>query len=298
MAIGESNSAGYEHLIVPQNWADFTKTDHGTWQILYERQMELIAPHVCSEYLVSLDRLGFSAKQIPNLQELNDRLRPLTGWEIVTTEGLVKGKPFFAMLADRKFPTGNFIRDRSELFYISEPDLVHDLLGHAPLFSNPAYANYMHEYGKGGERAIKYKTTKHLARCNWWSIEYGVLREGDEIKFYGAGLCSSYGEADYFINDPSAHIIEFDLERAMRTRVYICDLQPIYMCIPSFEWLFEAAVNTDFSPMYERFKGLGDHEQAEEYLPFDLQPGDEVIREGTQEYINPKREELTASLSI
>ena len=202
------------------------------------------------------------------------------------------------MLTDKKFPSGYFIRDKDQLDYLEEPDIFHDLFGHIPLLTNEAYANYMHEYGKGGARALQYKTTKNLARLNWWTIEFGLIQKEDGLKLYGAGLCSSYGEAQYCMDDPSAHHIKFDLERCMRTKVYINDYQPSYFVIDSFEDLFEQAVNTDFSPMYKSFKGLDGIEQAEEYLPFDLIEGDTVLREGTQDYIKPKRQFLEDSISI
>lgn len=288
----------YASLVIDQGWNDYTPDNHESWQILYDRQMEVLRPRVCPEYLQAVEELGFTANKIPNFDEVNERLRTATGWEIVATNGLVKSKPFFDMLADRKFPSGYFIRDKDQLDYLEEPDIFHDLFGHIPLLTNPSYANYMHEYGVGGARALKYKTTKNLARLNWWTIEFGLIQKEDGLKLYGAGLCSSFGEAQYCVDDPSAHHIKFDLERCMRTQVYINDFQPTYFVIDSFEDLFEQAVNTNFSPMYKSFKGLEGIEKAEEYLPFDLVPGDDVIREGTQEYINPKRQELEDAISI
>ena len=289
-----SNSA----LIIDQGWNGYSPDDHETWGLLYERQMKVLAPIICPEYLDAIDTLGFTADRIPNFHEVNQRLRAITGWEVVATKGLVKSKVFFDMLTDRQFPSGNFIRRKDQLDYLEEPDIFHDLFGHIPLLTNPSYAEYMHEYGKGGARALDYKTTKNLARLNWWTIEFGLIRKDDGLKVYGAGLVSSFGEAQYCIGDPSAHHIQFNLERCMRTKVYISDLQPVYFVIDSFESLFDQAVNTDFSPMYEKFKGLENKQKAKEYFPFDIVPGDIVIREGTQEYIKPKRQELEDSISI
>lgn len=291
-------SSSYEHLIIDQGWKEYTADDHDTWKILFERQMEVLRPRVCQEYLSALDILGFTPFKIPNFHDVNDRLRALTGWEVVATRGLVKSKAFFDMLKDRKFPSGNFIRKKSQLDYLEEPDIFHDLFGHIPLLSNPSYGESMHEYGVGGTRALQYKTTKNLARLNWWTIEFGLIRKPEGLKIYGAGLISSLGEAKYCLDDPSAHHIQFNLERCMRTRVYINDFQPCYFAIDSFEDLFNQAVHTDFSPMYKKFKGLAGESTLEELLPFDLQPQDMVIRKGTLEYITPKLQELTNSLSI
>ncbi len=296
MAVGRTPS--YAHLIVEQGWNDYTREEHETWKILYDRQLEVLAPRACPAYLEAHKTLGFNATQIPDFHEVNERLRSLTGWEVVATSGLVKSKAFFDMLVDRKFPSGNFIRRRDQLDYLEEPDIFHDLFGHIPLLTNQAYADYMFEYGKGGARAIKYKTTKNLARLNWWTIEFGLIKTEVGLRIYGAGLCSSFGEAQYCIDDPSAHHLQFDLDRCMRTSVYINDFQPVYFVIDSFESLFEQAVNTDFSPMYESFKGLGEKQLAAEYLPFDLFAGDSVLRQGTQAYIDPKRQLLESEISI
>lgn len=293
-----SEVVSYESLLTDQNWQNYTDEEHETWSILYNRQMKVLQPRVCEEYLHGLELLGFTANQIPKFSEVNARLREITGWEVVATHGLVKSKAFFDMLEDRKFPSGYFIRTREQLDYLEEPDIMHDLFGHIPLLTNEAYAEYMHEYGKGGARALEYKTTKNLARLNWWTIEFGLIRRAGELKIYGAGLASSLGEAQYVLDDPSAHHIQFDLERCMRTRVYINDFQPCYFVIDSFEQLFEQAVSTDFSPMYKSFKGLEGFDVAKEYLPFDLQEGDVVVRQGTQAYITPKRSFLEESLSI
>lgn len=298
MTVDPATATSYEDQIIDQGWSDYTREEHETWQALYERQMGVLATRVCPEYLQAVETLGFTATRIPDFHAVNERLRAITGWEVVATRGLVKSKAFFDMLTDRKFPSGNFIRSKDQMDYLEEPDIFHDLFGHIPLLTNSSYADYMHEYGKGGARALKYKTTKNLARLNWWTIEFGLIKKENGLKLYGAGLVSSFGEAQYCVEDPSAHHVRFDLERCMRTRVYINDFQPIYFVIDSFESLFDQAVNTDFSPMYASFKGVEDHGMVDEYLPFDLVPGEDVIREGTQEYIFPKRDELEASISI
>ncbi|MCB9029917.1 MAG: phenylalanine 4-monooxygenase [Deltaproteobacteria bacterium] len=288
----------YKDLIIDQNWNDYTNVQHETWKMLYERQIEILEPRICVEYLDGLKLLDISPDKIPDFNEVNERLRAATGWEVVATKGLIKSKAFFDMLRNKKFPSGTFIRAREELDYLEEPDIFHDVFGHIPLLTNPSYAAYMYEYGKGGERALEFKTTKHLARLNWWTIEFGLIARDGKAKIYGAGLASSFGEAKYCLDDPSAHHIHFDLERCMRTKVYISDYQASYFVIDSFDDLFNQAVNTDFSPMYKAFKGLEGYIPVEELLPFELYPGDQVLRKGTLDYIKPKRKELEESLSI
>ena len=127
MAVGPDTS--YAHLLIDQGWENYTAEEHETWQLLYERQMEVLAPQVCSEYLEALDTLGFTARKIPNFNEVNERLKAITGWQIVATEGLVKSKAFFDMLTDRKFPSGNLsavaissIISKSPIFFTISSD--------------------------------------------------------------------------------------------------------------------------------------------------------------------------------
>lgn len=291
-------ASSYTGLLTDQRWNEYSDDEHRVWNALYERQLKVLKPRACQQYLDALDILGFTAESIPDFAEVNNRLRQRTGWEVVATAGLIKSKAFFDMLTDRKFPSGRFIRKMEQLDYLEEPDIFHDLFGHIPLLTEPSYANYMYEYGKGGARALEYKTTRHLARLNWWTIEFGLIRSDEGLKMFGAGLMSSFSEAKYCLDDPSAHHIQFDIERCMRTRVYINDMQPCYFVIDSFEDLFRRAVDTDFSPMYARFKGLNGLEKAEEFLPFDLQTSDQVIRSGTLDYIAPKRSELEAAIRL
>lgn len=291
-------STSYESLVTDQRWHDYSDVEHSTWQALFERQMKVLQTRACPQYLQALEILGFTADHIPDFAKVNARLRERTGWEIVATDGLIKSKAFFDMLTDRKFPSGRFIRSPEQLDYLEEPDIFHDLFGHIPLLTEPSYANYMHEYGKGGARAIEYKTTRHLARLNWWTIEFGLIKTAKGLKIFGAGLLSSFSEAKYCLDDASAHHISFNLERCMRTRVYINDMQPCYFVIDSFEDLFRQAVETDFSPMYSRFKGLNGMEKVEEYLPFDVQDSDDLLRRGSLEYIAPRRTELENAISL
>lgn len=275
---------------IDQGWNDYSADDHSVWNFLYNRQMQLLKGRACDEYLSGITELGLEAEQIPVFDDVNERLMKKTGWQIVAVPGLIPSKPFFDLLANRKFPCGNFMRDKDQLDYLEEPDIFHDVFGHVPPLTNPAYAEYMHEYGKAGERAMRHKTVKNLARLNWFTIEFGLIMKEDGPKIYGAGIASSFGEAQYALDDPSPHYIQFDLERTMRTGYFIDDFQPAYFVIDSFEALFEEAISTDFGPLYESFKTKPD------YNPFDIVERDNVIREGTLEYFKDIKDEKMQAL--
>ncbi len=267
-----------EECILDQNWDQYTQEEHDIWKVLFDRQAKILKPRACEEYLYGLEALGITADNIPNFDRMNERLHKLTGWEVVAVQGLIPSKPFFSMLANKKFPSGNFIRKKEELDYLEEPDIFHDVFGHVPLLTNPAYANYMHAYGKAGDDAINNKGVKFLARLNWYTIEFGLIKKDDGLKIYGAGIASSFGESKYALDDPSSNYLQFDLERVLRTGYYIDDFQATYFVVDSFESLFEEAVKTAFVPLYQ------DYREKPTLSPFEIYETDQVIREGTGEY--------------
>lgn len=267
-----------EECITDQGWDRYTEEDHDIWRTLFERQQQTLKGNVCEEYLDGLAVLGIGAEGIPNFEEMNAHLNRATGWEVVAVHGLIPSRPFFQMLANRQFPAGTFIRTREQLDYLEEPDIFHDVFGHIPLLTNPAYADYMREYGRIGLDAVENKGVKFLARLNWYTIEFGLIRKPEGVQIYGAGIVSSYGEAKYVVSDPSANHIAFDLERVMRTGYYIDDLQATYFVIDSFEDLFKLLEGRDFIRLFEEYRALP------AYTPFEILPQDKVIRKGTGGY--------------
>ena len=264
-----------EECIVDQEWERYSSEDHAIWGALFERQVRTLKGHVCPEYLEGLETLGIGPEGVPNFEIMNARLRRRTGWEVVAVPGLIPSRPFFQMLANRQFPAGTFIRTREQLDYLEEPDIFHDVFGHVPLLTNPAYADYMNEYGRIGLNAVENKGVKFLARLNWYTIEFGLIRKPEGIQIYGAGIVSSFGEAKYMVSDDSANQLAFDLDRVLRTGYYIDDFQASYFVIESFEQLFETLRSTNFSGLYDQLRG------KPEYTPFEIMPGDDVVRRGS-----------------
>ncbi len=267
-----------EECIIDQNWAAYTDADHKTWKTLFDRQVEILKPRACTEYFEGLKTLGITGEGVPDFEKMNKNLRHATGWEVVAVPGLIPSKPFFTMLSNRQFPAGNFIRKPHELDYLEEPDIFHDVFGHVPLLTNPAYADYMNAYGRAGDAAIENKGVKYLARLNWYTIEFGLVKNGDDVKVYGAGIVSSFGEAKYALDDPSSNWLQFDLERVLRTGYYIDDLQATYFVIDSFEKLFEECIERPFVPLYKEYR------EKPQFTPFEIIDSDKVLRKGSGEY--------------
>lgn len=250
---GDYARAGADYTC-PQDYAAYTAADHDTYRRLYERQAALLPGLACDEFIAALPSLGIKDR-IPRFEEINERLHKATGWEIVGVPGLIPEVPFFTLLANRKFPVTDWIRQPDEFDYIVEPDVFHDLFGHVPLLFNPVFADYVQRYGQGGLKAHELGACELLSRLYWYTIEFGLIRQPDGLRVYGAGILSSSGELQYAVNSPEPHRLPLDLERTMRTRYKIDTYQQTYFVIDSFQQLFDMTA-PDFAPVYERVKGL------------------------------------------
>ena len=268
---------------IPQRWESYTPEDHATWDRLFERQAQLLPGRVTPLFLQGLDILRLSKPGIPDFEELSERLMKATGWQVVAVPGLVPDSVFFDHLANRRFVAGNFIRRPDQLDYLQEPDVFHDVFGHVPLLTQPVFADYMQAYGQGGQRAAAAGTIAKLARLSWSTVEFGLVRSGDALQLYGAGIVSSYGESQFALDDPSPHRIRFDLKRVMQTRYRIDDYQQSYLVIDSFEDLLDQTLNTDFGPIYAELEDAADIETDA------VLPSDHLYTRGTQAYAQGKR---------
>ncbi len=275
---GQGHPDDWPKYVVDQGWSAYSPENHETWKILYSRQREIIKGRACDEYFEGVAALDMDATQIPDFNVLNEKLKPLTGWEIVAVEGLIPDLPFFKLLSERKFPAGNFIRSKAQLDYIQEPDVFHDVFGHVPLLANPVFGDYVQAFGEGGLRAHSLGVTTNLSRLYWYTVEFGLMETPKGLRIYGAGILSSPGETVFALEDPSPNRIRFDLKRIMRTNYRVDDYQQVYFAINSFKQLFEETY-ADFGPVYEQLKA-----DSIEYGLTDIAPGDDLITKGTQAY--------------
>jgi phenylalanine-4-hydroxylase len=220
---------GWRDYVVPQRWESFTADDHAVWDLLFGRQVELLGGRVISPFLDGIDLLRLSHPGVPDLAELNAILEPRTGWRTVAVTGLVPDEIFFAMLSERVFPIGNFIRKREELDYLEEPDCFHDLFGHIPMLSHHDYAEMVEHVGRLGCAAIAAGEGHRVARLYWHSVEFGLAREGGELKILGAGLASSFGESHFSLESEDVERLPFSVERAVNTPYRHDAFQPRYL---------------------------------------------------------------------
>lgn len=267
---------------IAQAWDSYNLAEHAMWDRLFARQSAMLPGRVAPAFLEGLDILRLSKRGIPDFAELSERLMATTGWQVVAVPGLVPEDVFFEHLANRRFVAGRFIRTPEQVDYLQEPDIFHDVFGHVPLLANPVFADYMQAYGRGGLRALEQGAIDRLARLYWYTVEFGLVRDGAEgdggLKLYGAGIVSSYGESIFALDNPSPNRLGFDLRRVMRTRYRIDDYQQNYFVIDSFDDLLRQTIETDFGPVYAEIAEQDDIE------PGEIVAGDMVITRGTQAY--------------
>ena len=250
---GDYTRAGADYTCT-QNYAAYTETEHALYQRLYARQEALLPDRASQQFITMLTQLG-ARERIPRFADINAHLQAATGWQIVGVPGLIPEEPFFALLAQRKFPVTDWLRRPEEFDYIVEPDLFHDLFGHVPLLLHPVFADYVQRYGEGGLKAMRLGAGEMLARLYWYTIEFGLIREDGALRAYGAGILSSPGELEYSVNSPEPQRRPLELARTMRTRYQIDSYQRTYFVIDSFEQLF-ALTAPDFTPLYAQLRGL------------------------------------------
>jgi phenylalanine-4-hydroxylase len=253
-----------------QHHANYTAQDHDTYARLYARQSALLPGLACEAFISALPLLGNSAS-IPRFEDINARLLTATGWQLIGVPGLIPEVPFFTLLSERKFPVTTWIRTPQEFDYIVEPDLFHDLFGHVPLLFNQSYADHIQAYGLGALKAYRLESgtesgsekikgaVEMLSRLYWYTIEFGLLREGLDDRAYGAGILSSGGELPYSITSAKATRLPLrnpqDLLACMASSYKIDTYQQQYFVIDDFEALLQLTA-PDFAPHYRSLAAL------------------------------------------
>lgn len=221
-----------------QEYGKYTPEDFEVWKLLYERLMPHLPGAAVPEYLEGIRRVRFVADRIPDFEDTNRLLDSWTGWRLEVVPGLIPDKDFFELLADKKFPASTWLRKLSELDYLEEPDMFHDVFGHVPLLTNADLVSYLQELSKIALRHIKNPyAIELLSRIYWFTVEFGLIHTDAGLRIYGAGILSSKGETSYALHDPKPARHPFDVAHILDTPFRKDEYQKEYFIIDGFDQL-------------------------------------------------------------
>ena len=246
------------------NWSE---EENKIWAALFQKQLGLLKGRACNEYLHGLKLLNLPSERVPQLAEINSVLVKETGWQVEQVPSLINFDDFFRLLANKQFPVATFIRSNEEFEYLQEPDIFHEIFGHCPLLTNPAFAHFTHTYGKLGSAASK-EDRAFLARLYWFTVEFGLVNTPDGTRIYGGGLLSSPGETIHAVESADCVHMPMQPLDALRTPYRIDIMQPIYYVLNSFDSLFDIA-EMDIMALVNQARKLGLF--APKFLPKDKQ---------------------------
>ena len=211
---------------------EYTEQEQAIWRHVAERLEELHQKHASPFYLKAKKDLGISTDRIPQLSEMNRRLKELTNFRLAPIEGLVDTRAFLSWLSWRTMLSTQYIRHHSRPDYTPEPDIVHEAIGHIPMFTNPNFADYSQFVGHGA-RIADDKQLEELGRLYWFTVEFGLVEHEGDVKAYGAGLLSSFGELEHAFSD-EVERRPFDIEEVINQEYTYSDMQPVLFVIPSY----------------------------------------------------------------
>ncbi len=234
---------------------DWTQAENETWNTLILRQNEIIKNRACDEFISGIKQLEFPKDKVPQLPDINKKLKSITGWAVEGVPALIQPKEFFMLLANKKFPAATFIRIPEELDYLEEPDIFHEVYGHTPMLTNQTYADFMEEFGK---KALEFegKDRSRMFRLFWFTVEFGLIQKPEGIRAYGSGILSSIGETQYCMTDKCEKSIYEPLD-LLRTPFRIDIMQPLYYVLDNFEHLFKV-FDQDIHKLMQEARELGD----------------------------------------
>ena len=220
---------------------DYNEEEQGIWLHVAAKLEELHEKHASPFYLRAKHDLGISNDRIPQLSEMSRRLKELTNFRLAPIEGLVNTRAFLSWLSWRTMLSTQYIRHHSRPEYTPEPDIVHEAIGHIPMFTNPNFADYSQFIGHGARIATD-DQIEELGRLYWFTVEFGLVEHEGDIKAYGAGLLSSFGELEHAFSD-EVDRRPFDLEQVINTPYNYSDMQKVLYVVPSYAELKEVTRN-------------------------------------------------------
>jgi phenylalanine-4-hydroxylase len=241
-------------LYIHQPYELYSDANHESWRRLFARMEDRWRRYANPRFLQGIDSLCLEPDRVPRLEDVNRFLSPLTGFKARAVSGYIPSFLFFNSLRNREFPTTITIRDGTTLDYLPEPDIFHDIAGHVPMHTDRAFADTLVRFGDcahtaadivAGIRDEKEKIRrvtsifKAMARFFWFTIEFGLMRDKRDLRVYGSGLLSSYGEIAHSIDSPEVQRYPIQLEWVINQYFEIDHYQPLLFVVDSFDHLFD-----------------------------------------------------------
>jgi len=215
--------------------APYTTAEHDVWRSVWSALGPAHERYACVEYLACVRQLNLPPDRIPQLREVNEKVHALSGFRLEPVAGLVEPRVFLESLASGTFLCTQYIRHHSTPFYTPEPDVVHEIVGHAVTLASPRLAELNRLFGEAVKRTSSVEDLDRLARVYWFTIEFGVLREHGNLKAYGTGLLSSAAE---LAGMAKAELLPFSLDAALDREYDPTHFQPALFCADSFDSMY------------------------------------------------------------
>ena len=243
-------------VYIHQPYELYSPENHATWERLYARMLPRWRRYANDRFQAGLDKLSLDQHHVPRFEDVNRFMQPLTGFAARGVSGYVPSYVFFDCLRQRQFPTTVTIRDGQTLEYLPEPDIFHDIAGHVPMHTDKAFADALVRFGQCAATAARLASEikdeheklrrltsniKAMSRFFWFSVEFGLMRartNRDDLKAYGSGLLSSYGEIAHAIDGPDVQRFPFQIEWVVNQSFEIDHFQPLLFIVDSFDHLY------------------------------------------------------------
>jgi phenylalanine-4-hydroxylase len=176
----------------------YSHAEQEVWRTVCRELFPKYERYAIAEFRESVERVGLPRDHVPNLDDVSALIEPLTGWRYVPAAGLVPLREFYGSLRDRVFHSTQYVRHSAVPLYTPEPDIIHEVIGHGHLLATPTFSELHRATGEATHRLRDEDNLRFLSNVFWFSVEFGVVVEDGELRAYGAGILSSYGEIEEF----------------------------------------------------------------------------------------------------
>lgn len=220
----------------PLPHAEYTEEEHAVWRTVWAHLSPLHERSACREWKESSAALALDRGRVPQLASVNESLKRGAGFRMLPVAGLVSGRMFLGMMGKGVFLSTQYMRHHSVPLYTPEPDVVHELVGHAASLFHPGIVKLSRRFGEAAWR-VDDAALKRLEYLYWYTLEFGLVEEDGVRKAYGAGLLSSFGELADF--ETHAEIRPLDCDEAASIPYDPTQYQKILFVSPSFGRMVE-----------------------------------------------------------